>query len=316
MRIVLKYRHSDAFFASPVERVRFQMKHLTQLNYVNVVAKTGSIRKAAEQLNITSTALNRRILALEEELGCPIFERLPQGVRLNVAGELLIQHIRYSMADLSKVLSQIADLSGVIGSFLPPLIASYRAHHKGVTFEILRRQPEAAMRDLQDFSCDIALIFGSVPPTDYQVLATTELDLIVAMRNGHPLQDKQSVTLSNCQDYPVIMPSDLSGISDLLFHAQAKRGIKLGQIITSESYEFMANNCRHEDAISFLFPLTNEAKSSFTSDIITKPFAARERLSGLLHVVQAKGRVLPVAAAKFAEDIVQNLNAKFPDSLN
>ena len=305
------------------------MKHLTQLNYVNVVAKTGSIRKAAEQLNITSTALNRRILALEEELGCPIFERLPQGVRLNVAGELLIQHIRYSMADLSKVLSQIADLSGVrrghvtiaggteiIGSFLPPLIASYRAHHKGVTFEILRRQPEAAMRDLQDFSCDIALIFGSVPPTDYQVLATTELDLIVAMRNGHPLQDKQSVTLSDCQDYPVIMPSDLSGISDLLFHAQAKRGIKLGQIITSESYEFMANYCRHEDAISFLLPLTNEAKSSFTSDIITKPFAARERLSGLLHVVQAKGRVLPVAAAKFAEDIVQNLNAKFPDRLN
>ena len=78
----------------------------------------------------------------------------------------------------------------------------------------------------------------------------------------------------------------------------------------------MANYCRHEDAISFLLPLTNEAKSSFTSDIITKPFAASERLSGLLHVVQAKGRVLPVAAAKFAEDIVQNLNAKFPDRLN
>ena len=43
------------------------MKLLTHLNYVNIVAKTGSIRKAAEQLNITSTALNRRILVLEEE---------------------------------------------------------------------------------------------------------------------------------------------------------------------------------------------------------------------------------------------------------
>ena len=40
------------------------------------MSKAGSIRKAAETLAITSTALNRRILAMEEEIGVPIFERL------------------------------------------------------------------------------------------------------------------------------------------------------------------------------------------------------------------------------------------------
>ena len=63
------------------------MRHLTHLNYIDVVAKEGSIRKAADKLAITSTALNRRILALEEEIGSPLFERLPSGVRLNTAGE-------------------------------------------------------------------------------------------------------------------------------------------------------------------------------------------------------------------------------------
>lgn len=49
---------------------------MTYINAVSEVSKSCSIRKAAETLSITSTALNRRILAMEEELGVPIFERL------------------------------------------------------------------------------------------------------------------------------------------------------------------------------------------------------------------------------------------------
>ena len=44
------------------------MRHLLPLQYIDAVARTGSIRRAAETLNLTSTALNRRILAMEEEL--------------------------------------------------------------------------------------------------------------------------------------------------------------------------------------------------------------------------------------------------------
>ena len=44
------------------------MKNLQINRYVDAIARTGSIRKASEQLSITPSALNRRILALEEEL--------------------------------------------------------------------------------------------------------------------------------------------------------------------------------------------------------------------------------------------------------
>ena len=70
------------------------MRHLRLLSYINEVARTGSIRRAAEQLNLTPSALNRRIQDVEAELGTAIFERLPRGVRLNAAGELLI-HDRF-----------------------------------------------------------------------------------------------------------------------------------------------------------------------------------------------------------------------------
>ena len=89
------------------------MRHLTPLRFVDEVAKAGSIRRAAETLAITPSALNRRILSIEEELGVQIFERIPGGVRLNTAGEFLVHHIRNQVSDLDRVLSQIADLSGV-----------------------------------------------------------------------------------------------------------------------------------------------------------------------------------------------------------
>ena len=49
------------------------MRHLLIYRFIDEVAKAGSIRKAAETLAITPSALNRRILALEEELGVPLY---------------------------------------------------------------------------------------------------------------------------------------------------------------------------------------------------------------------------------------------------
>ena len=88
------------------------MRYMTTIRFIDAVARAGSIRKAADELAITSTALNRRILAVEEELGAPIFERLARGVRLNSAGEIFIHHIRNQISDMERVRTQIADLAG------------------------------------------------------------------------------------------------------------------------------------------------------------------------------------------------------------
>ena len=105
------------------------MKHLQTLKLIDAVNKAGSIRKAAEDMHITSSALNRRILGFEEEFGAPIFERLHGGVRLNPAGELLIEHIRGQMADLERVRSQVADLSGLRRGHVVPRLPGPLPRH-------------------------------------------------------------------------------------------------------------------------------------------------------------------------------------------
>jgi DNA-binding transcriptional LysR family regulator len=68
------------------------MKYLKTFELIEAVMRAGSIRKAAEDTNLTASALNRRIQNFEQEFGWPIFERLPRGMRLNPAGELLMHH--------------------------------------------------------------------------------------------------------------------------------------------------------------------------------------------------------------------------------
>src|SRR5215212_1035580 len=90
--------------ANPKSRGRMRPPRV--LAYVDAVARCGSIRKAAEALNVASSALNRQILDLEADLGSPLFERLPRGVRVTSAGEAFLVYARLVISELKAVESR------------------------------------------------------------------------------------------------------------------------------------------------------------------------------------------------------------------
>ena len=300
------------------------MRHLTQLRYIDVVAREGSIRKAAEKLAITSTALNRRILALEDEIGTPLFERLPGGVRLNTAGELFIQHVRMQITDLSRVLSHISDLSGIrrghvrigagpefVGSFLPTQVSEYRKQHDQVTFEIVRLGAESTLSNLRSLEIDIGIVFDSVLPSDIQIMATAIQNLNVIMSANHPLASSKELRLQDCAMYPIIMPRTAGGIRTLIDVGLLRSSVNLEQTIISDSYDFMTNYICHEEILGFQIPLGMSPYLTDRNDIIYRSFKKDDVPTGLIHIVQSKGRVLPVAAAKFMDQLIQNLHLQF-----
>ena len=89
------------------------MLHSRLLNYVDEVARTGSIRKAASHLNVAASAISRQILALETQLGTPIFHRLPKKLILTAAGEVLIGHVRQTLKELTRAQGKIEELKGL-----------------------------------------------------------------------------------------------------------------------------------------------------------------------------------------------------------
>ena len=303
------------------------MRHLTHLRYIDVVAREKSIRKASEKLNITSTALNRRILALEEEVGTPLFERLPSGVRLNTAGELFIQHIRSQMTDLSRVLSQISDLSGVrrghvivsggpeiLSSFLPGQIAKYRQDFQAVQFDVLRQTPEQSLTALMNFETDMAFIFDSVLPSDLDIVASVSQPLFALVHKDHPLAEQQILKLQDCLAWPIISPLSEGGLKTMLEVGRLRTAANLQTVIKTDEPNFISDYIRNENAIGFGIPLSFEENTQIVTGLKSIAIDERDVPPGIVHLVQRKGRVLSVAAAKFIDQIVQALNKRFPEA--
>jgi DNA-binding transcriptional LysR family regulator len=298
------------------------MRHLTTLRFIDAVAKAGSIRKAAEGLAITPSALNRRIQAFEEELGAPVFERLTRGVRLNPAGEMIVHHLRTQVADLERVRSQIADLRGerrghvgiacsqaLLPFFLPEQIAAYRAQHPAVTFDVRLRDRDAAEAALIAHEADIAIVFEPVRLTEVTTVMTAPQVVHAVMAEDHPLAGRPTVRLRDCLAHPVAAPTAPYGVRHLLDTALARSSVKLAPAVTSDSFEFLRSYAREERAITFQIPLGLSQR--LTPGLVARPVDARDLPAGQLHLCHLRGRTLPVAAAKFSDRLARALAERF-----
>ncbi|MDX5360486.1 MAG: LysR family transcriptional regulator [Alphaproteobacteria bacterium] len=299
------------------------MRSLLGLKYVDVIARAGSIRQAAETLAITPSALNRRLLALEEELGVQIFERLPRGVRPNAAGEILIHHIRNQISDLERVRSQIADLSGVrrghvaiacsqalLPYFLPQQIHDYRRDHPAVTFGVFPRDRAQAEQALSEFTADLALVFEPVRLAEIQTLMTVRQPIHAVMARDHPLARRKTVRLRECLDHPLALPSPPYGVRTLLEAAAARIGRPLEPAIQSDSFEFLTMCAGHAGLVSFQIEIGLPAQGT-EGALTSRPIDTRDVPSGVLHLGQLRGRALPVAAARFADQLSRALFDRF-----
>ncbi|MDT9146074.1 LysR family transcriptional regulator, partial [Escherichia coli] len=65
-------------------------------------ARLGSFKAAAEEMNVTPTAVSHQIRSLEDWLGAPLFERLGRGVRLSEGGERLQHSMHGALLEISR----------------------------------------------------------------------------------------------------------------------------------------------------------------------------------------------------------------------
>ncbi len=292
------------------------MKLLLTYKYVDEVVKAGSIRKASETLSITPSALNRRILSLEEDLGVAIFERLSHGVRLSAAGELLIHHIRNQLSDMERVKSQIADLSGIrrghisiassqalLPYFIPRQIEIFRQSYPGVSFGVYVRDREAAEQALYDYSADIALVFEPVRTTDFHTLLTVPQPIHAILSQDHPLANKKVLKLRDLLEFPLALPSKPYGVRAVMENAARKQQVKLDPVITSDSFDFLRHVAANQTLISFQIQIGLPRKEIY-SGMVDRPIDLEDVSPGFVHLAQLKGRTLAVGAARFADQLV------------
>jgi len=80
---------------------------LRLLSGFEAAARLGNFSRAADELNLSQSAVSHQILQLEEQVGMPLFRRIGRGVELTIAGEVLYRSVLRSLDTLRSGLGRI-----------------------------------------------------------------------------------------------------------------------------------------------------------------------------------------------------------------
>lgn len=281
----------------------------TAIRCFEEVARHGSIRRAAEHLNLTGSAVNRQILRLEEELGTALFERLPRGMRLSAAGELLLGSIRRQKRDLQSTLSQfealrglrqghvvIAVLSYLSEAYLAPFIVGFRRDYPGITFTVLSGNSEQIIKHMLDGTADIG--FGYQPRRGLHLTRVTDWSMRfgAVMSTDHPLARQQQVRLRDCMAYPLVLPE--MGMESRTFAEQFGLGRWPDRLVAVETNSFptLLGLVKAGAGIGFMAELDTMIEAARGS-IVFRPLAESSAPVPRLCLTVKAERTLPFATS-------------------
>lgn len=193
--------------------------NLKQLEFAIALAEEGNFTRAAERCHVVQSALSHQIAALEQELGTPLFERLPRQVRATAAGEAMLVHARQALASLRHLRADVAAVSGEVRGLLAigqissltgidvvAMLAAFQQVHPQVEFQLRVDKSEDLIAQVQSRDLDVALV-GLSPSAGldgvcHQMLQ--EEDLVAVLAPSHRLARRKRLPLTELQDEALV----------------------------------------------------------------------------------------------------------------
>ena len=198
---------------------------LTQLKYVITVAEEKSMNEAAKKLFISQPALSSAIKEIEEEIGITIFKRSNKGVLVSLQGEEFIGYARQVVEQYRLIETKYIDKTNVkkkFGVSTQHYTFAVKAFVEMVKqfgmeeyeFAIRETKTFEVIEDVKNFKSEIGILYlnGFNEKilnklfSEYGLEFHPILDcyIYVYMWKGHPLADRETVSLEELEEYPCL----------------------------------------------------------------------------------------------------------------
>jgi DNA-binding transcriptional LysR family regulator len=288
-----------------------------QLRAFLAVADTGSLGRAAVQINLSQPALSRLIHDMETRLGVTLFDRGSNGMTLTVFGETLIPHARLLVFELGQAVDALDALRGlrrgtvrvgsvatIARSILPDVIDALLRSAPDLKVELLEAADDRLAAALTAKSIDL-MIAGAMPPQD-DIATIGEIRFgdhyAVFCASNHPLLDRDVVTLNDVLAERWIMPSRGATPRNLFEEAVRTAGGTLPRIAieTTSPSAIVSFVCRTAYLGWLPQPLFAGEKTAGTVRVLDIPAL---RITRRFFVYRRCLGLLPTAALRLLEEL-------------
>lgn len=236
-------------------RVRRSSLHSTAYLHFETVARHASVRKAAAELCVVPSAVSHQIALLEDELGVPLFQRLPRGLRLTSAGETLLHHVRRAAAEIERGRGFIQSLSGlksghtslaaVEGVAIGPVtrtLGEFWSKWPNVRVSVAMGSSLRAFDAVDRGETELGLAYATQDMPRVRELAAADLPLGAVFRADHPLAGRQRLRLRELIDtgLPLLLADSSIAIRGMLEHALGRDALRLMPRLETNSVTIMS----------------------------------------------------------------------------
>lgn len=242
--------------------MQIKLRHLT--TFIEV-ARTVSVGKAANILNVSQPAVTRTIRELEETVGVALLEKDGRGIRLTSAGEEFRRHAGASIAALRKGVDavrlgamqaaaplRIGALPTVSARIMPAAVRNFLSESHGGRLKILTGENAVLLEQLAAGELD--LVVGRLAAPERMIGLTFEHlyseQILFVVRPGHPLLAEAPFDLARLAGFTVLMPTATAIIRPFVDRFLIAHGLPdTGARIESVSDSFGRAFIRDSDAV-------------------------------------------------------------------
>ena len=209
---------------------------IKQLQALLAVADHGSFSAAAKALDTVQSNVSAHVARLESQLKVVLIDR--HSGTLTPEGEIVATRARRVVHELDDIVSDIHSLGdevsgearigciGTTGRWLaPPLLRAVSRQHPMIRMTVIEGTTSSLLPRLDASDLDAAIIHL---PVDAPELHVTELfaeDLILLVHNSHELSSRQSISIPELHDTPLVLAPRGSVMRRIVDRAAANHGI-------------------------------------------------------------------------------------------
>jgi len=223
-----------------------------QLQTVVALAEYESFIAAAALLRTSQPAVTRTVKHVEEVLGIRLFERSTRSVQITPAGKEFVGVATRVLNDLRITINSMRELSdqrrgqviissimSVANGKLPGLLSAYRNDHPGIELHVRDGVHGTVIEDVRSGTADFGITYADDLTDPFAAVSVGQEEFTVVLPRRHPLAKKQSLSLSDLKDLPLVsLPSD-SRTRRLIDGAASSLGFSLKHAVTVSQFATM-----------------------------------------------------------------------------
>ena len=244
-------------------------------------------------------------------MGVSLFERLPRGIRLTTAGEIVARHLQKShLAEermyewLNEVKGglrgtvTVAMIEGMITQFMPPLIREFKDKFPNVDLKLRVAGTDEAANLVRNDEADFGIVYQPRDLSELVIDAQFTSKFCAVFNPEHPLSKRKSLLLKDVSHYPTVLNDKTFATRNIIDQACAQSGLRLNVSATINSIEGAKQLARLGVGVVFIpaFAVRTEiAKGELSYSVLSEKIFSNIRFM----VVRNRDRELSKSATNF-----------------